>query len=452
MCDETSHYCPTMIVSDNSTLMYKNCSADSDSKTLQGTQTSSIAVESWRNKLMIRILRFLAVLCLMSTGAEAATIQAASCSSADVQTAINNASNGDTVRTPGPCSVSWGSRVSIPNTKGITVDGGGNTTLTSFAFNLNQNGASTSRITGFIITNGAPAANQSAITTKGSPTSATCRIDHNNFPATAANATFITTSGNAPCLIDHNTFSAPGAPDEFIHNFGLGSGDTSGWVDSVIPGGPAMVFVEDNTFTNNDSTYLCSGVQSYYGARTVVRHNSFVFCQVDQHGTPGMVGARWWEIYENTFNANGRAQCCYMAIRAGSGVIFNNHKTGTNKANGSIDLFEEDSGTWPLAFQIGSGMNGQTDGHSTCSGVNSSPAYVWGNDSTIPVTSQSGPVQVNRDYFLSAPQPSSMRAQQASGDSCSTTYNYVPYTYPHPLVSGATGTALQPPTNLRPLQ
>jgi hypothetical protein len=34
-----------------------------------------------------------------------------------------------------------------------------------------------------------------------------------------------------------------------------------------------MVFIEDNTFDNTDTTYIYSAVQSYYGARTVFRYN-----------------------------------------------------------------------------------------------------------------------------------------------------------------------------------
>jgi hypothetical protein len=50
-----------------------------------------------------------------------------------------------------------------------------------------------------------------------------------------------------------------------------------------------------------------SAVQSYNGARTVFRHNSLDFSQVDQHGTNGNIGARWWEIYDNTFNIPSRS-------------------------------------------------------------------------------------------------------------------------------------------------
>src|SRR4029079_14210956 len=125
--------------------------------------------------------------------------------------------------------------------------------------------------------------------------------------------------GNGPGLIDHNTFEAADGPNEMIHNEGLGAFEDGGWSDDVTPGGPDMVFIEDNTFffdieAFNDTPpnyfWGASAVQSYYGARTVFRHNVCDNTQVDQHGTPGMIGARWWEIYENTFHTgNGASQC-----------------------------------------------------------------------------------------------------------------------------------------------
>ncbi|MFA5962336.1 MAG: hypothetical protein WC848_06670 [Parcubacteria group bacterium] len=128
--------------------------------------------------------------------------------------------------------------------------------------------------------------------------------------------------------------------------------------------------------------------------------------QIDQHGTPGMIGARWWEIYDNTFN-NGvphASQCCFISLRAGSGVVFNNHHTGVSQDGNSIDLYEEDSG-YPALYQIGRGKNQALD-----------PAYVWDNDLFFSVDSQTpNMVQENRDYYLFA-KP-----------------DYIPYTYPHPL-------------------
>jgi len=118
-------------------------------------------------------------------------------------------------------------------------------------------------------------------------------------------------------------------------------------------------------------------------------------------------------------------------------VLFNNHVVGTPQwGPASFDLYEEDTGAWPLAYQVGSGINGGTDQHATCSSgaMNSSPVYLWGNDAAIAVGSQTPSlVMQGRDYFVSASQPANLLRQEVSTDTCGTTYSYAPYTYPHPL-------------------
>jgi len=305
----------------------------------------------------------------------------------------------------GDCT--WPTGVTIPDTKGITLRGGvGGTTTITGRLDLAADDAASSRVTGFTFTTGD---NEGAIVTGGSRSSAPFRIDHNVF--THDGDTELSAWGNAPGLIDHNEFVSDTAPNEMIHNGGMGPSDDSGWTDDVVPGGAEMVFIEDNTFTYNatgDPAYFwgSSAVQSYYGARTVFRHNTLNMEQVDQHGTAGMIGARWWEIYENTFNTGvpNASQCCFVTLRAGSGVVFDNHHTGTNLYGDSIDLYEEDTG-YPAPYQIGRGKDQALD-----------PAYVWGNDAFFSVGSQTPDmVQVDRDYYLA----------QKPG--------YTPFPYPYPL-------------------
>jgi hypothetical protein len=396
-----------------------------------------------RSRLIMRLIFIFLLSALSGREARANTFTAASCSQTDVQNAINSASSGDTVVVPGTCTVSWSSTITIPNTKGITVQASGTVTVNSDGFQLNQ-GSATSRITGFTFTDSlnVNCTTGTPIQTSGAPGNAPFRIDHNTF-TNSGNVIFICTSGNGPGLIDHNTFNGGGAAEE-IHNLGLGPSSNGGWTDNIQPGSANMLIVEDNAFNNNDPIYICSAIESFYGARNALRHNTFNFCQVDQHGTAGMIGARWWEVYNNNFNVpNGQNQCCFITMRGGSGVIWGNTTSGTNAGAGSIDLYEEDTGTWPLAYQVGSGINGVSDGHNNCGSTNSAPAYVWGNGS-MPVGSQTPSALVlNRDYFNPSSQPSSMHWEEQSGDTCSTTYTYTPYTYPHPLTLGA-GTPAPP--------
>jgi hypothetical protein len=392
----------------------------------------------------------------MCSGKSLAAIQtAASCLQADVSAAILIANNGDTVNVPGGCSASW-SNLIIPTSKGITLaggSGGGTTTIsTSAALIVNSNGTTTTRITGFTFTS-AGTTNDGDIHVSGSSSSSAYRIDHNTF-TNSAQSVFVVLDGNGPGLLDHNTFNG-GAASEIIHNVALGASSNSGWTNDVIPGGSNMVFIEDNTFNCTASSFFCSGVQSYYGAQTVVRHNTLNYTQIDQHGTPGGIGARWFELYENTFFPEGRNQSNYFDIRAGSGLIYNNHESGANTGAGTVSLHEEDSGTWPLAYQVGSGINGQNDQHSTCSSragtsgvTNSNPVYIWGNDAAIKLDVSQSPslVQLNRDFFVSSAQPAILFRHQTASDTCATTYSYTPYPYPHPL-QGSTATPPGPPAS-----
>jgi hypothetical protein len=267
--------------------------------------------------------------------------------------------------------------------------------------------------------------------------------------------------GNGPGVIDHNSFTM-GASAEMIHNLGMGPNDASGWTDSVVPGSSNMVFIETNTFTYNASgnpayDWGTHAVESYYGSRTVFRYNTLNMCEVDQHGTPGAVWARWWEIYNNTFNTNvaNANQSMYIALRGGSGVVFNNNHTGTNTASqaginiqvecGSPGTQCTSSNSYPQTYQIGRGMN-----------QNLSPAYFWGNtDNGSPMnTGSSAPqAQLNRDFYVSTSQPGSPMRWETTSDNSGTTYSYTPYTYPYPWPpSGGSGsgggTTISAPTSL----
>jgi len=381
------------------------------------------------------------------------TWTAASANQSDVQACVNAASNGDTVLVPSG-NVSYSTAVDIPVTKCVTINGQGGVTITStLGFTMETGTSCESRITGFAFTGASGNAPSTNILVTLQTGSFTGRIDHNTFNHSGTMIFIqINNADGNPFLIDHNTFTM-GSASECIHVLGANSGDNTGWQNDVTPGGPNMVFVEDNTFNNTQTSgALCSLIESYYGAQTVIRYNTSNFCQIDQHGTAGYVGARWWEAYDNTFIPTG-AQCCFITMRGGSGVIFNNHLSGSNPAgtpSNMIDLYYEPLGSfdWPGAWQVGSGINGFTEGHTACSGSNSAPAYIWGNDSTMTIGSQtSSYVALNRDYFVSSSKPSSMNWMERSGDTCSTTYAYTPYTYPHPL-QGTQSTQVAPPSGL----
>jgi hypothetical protein len=412
---------------------------------MRAAMTEEVTGSPGQKKWGLRLLPLVVIFLFCSLPAFGTTITAASCSQTDVQNAVNSAVSGDTVIVRGACSVSWGSAVTISPSQGITIQASGSVTLNGFGFLDSYVGpGSFVRITGFTFTspgdgNGTP----QAIILGNDAASATPRIDHNTFTNTAQSI-FIGIYGLGSALIDHNTFTGGGASEE-IHVYGTGSNtDASGWTDSVTPGGPTMVFIEDNTFGNFSTNTICSGLESYYGARTVIRHNTFNYCQIDQHGTAGAIGARWWEAYDNVFNTpNGQNNCCLITMRAGSGVIWGNTANGANTGGGTIEVYEEDSG-YPALYQVGRGINQEL-----------SPAYIWGNGS-IPVFSGTSNVVEGRDYVITTNQPASLERCERSTDagtssSCSTMYSYVPYTYPHPLQGGSAPvqSSLAPPTGLK---
>lgn len=376
----------------------------------------------------------------------------ASIDQSSVQSCITNAASGDTINVLSG-SGSW-SNLSIPNTKGVTLacPNGGCSVSGATALVIFESTAASSRLTGFSFTTVGGSSN-ATLDVQGDGTTKMARIDDNTFTSSGA-GTWIETDSNengyGAVLIDHNTLSA-GSSAEMIHvvAYGADSG-TYGWTNDVVPGSASMVFIEANT----SNCTSCSGqaynnlVQSYYGARTVVRDNTINYGQVDQHGTAGMVWSRWWEIYNNTFNGMNMNPSDWMELRGGSGVIWGN--TFENGAT-DIGLQDEVCGSYPDPMQIGRGIDEKA-----------SPAYLWGNGPStnyvITVEQCSANVQLNRDYFVSTSQPATLTRCESAADvaaGCPVSYNYIPFPYPFPLTanglpnpSGTTSAAPSPAINL----
>lgn len=349
----------------------------------------------------MRAIRLLSLLiCVNASGAMLNSNGSAS----DTQTQINSASTGDTVLLPSSGSFSWGSAVSIPNTKSITVDGNNSTITLTAAFSLTPKafGSTTySRITGFKLN----ISGSGGLDINDSPTTAWFRVDHCIFTGTLSpivNMQGQGGTGGGGGVMDHCVFTNIANAQETMHINGWGDGIDAGWTTDVVQSN--LLYIEDCTFTGAQGNSSCC-FQGYYGTRTSARYNVVNSAMLEQHGTGGSIGVRWWEFYENKLTN------MTMCLRAGSGVIFSNTCSSVTLA-----MMEEDSG-YPANYQIGRGKNETLD-----------PAYYWNDSSgeTVSLNCSSccapgvaNMVQLNRDVFNSAKA------------------GYTAFTYPHPLVSGS---------------
>lgn len=428
---------------------------------------------------------------ILAVGARAATFTAATCSVADVTTAIGLASNGDTVVIPnGSCS--WAS--GIATSKQITL-----------------NGAS---LGGVIITDTAGAAILLDITIgssfhtivgqlnflPGSGTGSYMRfggtglvplmygMDFNipNFQLQNAiqwdvtggviwNTTFESTTnlgGSCGQQIGSDSGSIVVKP-----NINWDAADTQGLLDD----GTHNLYIEDSTFS-----YVGQAPDVDDNGRVAIRHTQFTnFSGGLTHGTTSTYGGRSVELYDNTFTYNNtnRNVNRYFWMRAGTLVATRNHfdkQTGgcyglKNTLTFAVENAARADGghgccTGYMCFHMtGSGTDSTgTGGHSNLSAGQSpadqfqlsEPVYVWNNTgagqgSAFYGFNDGAPRQCNatnpgtgnpwtttdlfiagRDYFF-----------DDSGTSAGAKPGWTSYTYPHPLrslVSGSPSTSYSP--------
>ncbi len=229
------------------------------------------------------------------------------------------------------------------------------------------------------------------------------------------------------------------------------------------------MFVEDNTFTNNQSVagwYFAN--DGWSGDRVVYRYNAYTNTVWTNHGSE--TGGRWrserqYEVYNNRFSlTNGAGVSTLVGSRGGTGVVYNNTASLTNGAyiNHFSDLSDYRATDWTRAYSPWGWCNGANvwDGNSDKSGYPcldqpgrgrgnllsgidptpqawpqqvSSPVYAWNNtvNGALAKLVSNAPAVVaeNRDFFNSA-KP-----------------GYTAYQYPHPLVTSSA--TLPAPTDLQ---
>lgn len=394
------------------------------------------------------MMNWLAVVGLLASAAaaQAATIQAQSCSRDHVATAIAAANAGDTVRVPaGSCSWSGGITYS-----GIQLVGAGNSTsgtvITSGLVTLNKHASTHTRLSGFRFSGTDP-----HIVANGSASGKPYIIDNNYIRSdVSGKAVQLTANGG---LLHHNQFTAVSWTNADIFNIvtnedwsqapSFGASDVTG---------ERNIYFEDNTFTNIAETAPDGDV----GSRLVIRYNTYVDSSIVFHGgyptdSSPNGGTRHFEVYNNVFRrvSNAIPMNKWIWVRGSSGVIANNVMDRADSPDGfsynnksEIVLSVGCPSAYPVQYQVG-------QSNRTPESQPSRPLAIFGNTG-------SGASESN---FIS------VRGSTTAGPSCSTPNSYIqngrdyvlgnswgwsPFTYPHPLQSMSTGVGgLGAPSNLR---
>ena len=279
------------------------------------------------------------------TSAQSKTITAASCNASDVQSAVNQAVAGDTVRIPaGSCTwttqVAWNAppNVVLRGAGSESVLGGGDATIIidnldrrsydAGLLEINTNASGSFRMTGITFRG---SGNQVSQTYNGSVrivgSGQQFRLDHLHFEYLPYAA--VLTSGQVYGVIDSSIFDINygTALRFYAGNWGGREFGDGSWADATTLGSNRFVFVEDNVFNALNGN---GGVQdAYQGARFVVRYNTINKAALQTHPTGGSGrarGARAWEIYKNTTNTpNEQSQFNFFFLSSGTGVIWDNN-------------------------------------------------------------------------------------------------------------------------------
>jgi hypothetical protein len=301
-------------------------------------------------------MSFAALILCAFAGAEAQTINAASCSASDVQTAFNAVTNSTTtVNIPACNGVGWATQVtliipagsvslSVLGAGNLTAMGGGDKTviLDNYASNnpiLNittGSGSTLFRLAGITFQGGTGSVKWGGIVNfQGN--SANIRVDHTHFntitysPAQASSGVQFTNCTYG--VVDHSIFDNPaGTTNNMVRAYNQGAcyGDSLGlgdqaWAHSTGLGSANFLFVENNTF-NSGFGNDCTNGGSFVWRFNQMNMTSASAVQTHPTGGAGRIrGCRAWEVYENQFDAlSGNYLNATFFLSSGTGVIWGN--------------------------------------------------------------------------------------------------------------------------------
>ena len=416
-----------------------------------------------------------------------AKVTAASCSRADVATAIATATYGDTVVVPACAPTTWGTTLTI--TKGITLQGAGAeaTTIVSgvaagkfllvYTPDATSVGSNTPmEVSGFTFDMNNN--NSGGVWINNTSTTAISKIKiHDNlFKNMSSNGTStdvvclrIGENGDVWGVAYLNTFTDCKVVG---NNYG---GYENSWNSTTFDFGSATNFYwEDNTLTGN-SAFHYGG----HGGRYVARFNTYHFTTGtyevvwDIHGNQpsGVYGTMGCEIYRNKVVLD--RSTAIIDHRGGSCMFFQNTLTGTNGSwqvreeyDDSIDPTsnaqpQRVSNTYYFLNTI-NGTNQRVSELSDCCAAITENAQYWNYAAAFTGATGVGsgtlanrPTTCTTGVGYWATDQGSWNKLGASGlfYKCASTNTwtlvYTPLTYPHPLRGGADPMPLAAPTNLR---
>ena len=392
----------------------------------------------------IAVLTF-ATLVLSDSGS-AASVTAANCSQSAVQSAINNALDGDLVAVPaGNCT--WSTSVALSKGIHLRGAGAGQTVVTvGQTFRITKHPTRSIELSGFTF-NAVGTSNETKMIVVTGTWSAKPPLIHDNvFNSNGAAIMRYEANGG---VIYRNQFNGVWDSEGIQHKI---ASDSSSWSTADSLGtrdtlGTMNLYVEDNTFTSMSN----QGTDFDDAARVVWRYNTHINTSVNSHGLDtSPIGVRHYEIYGNNFlyPSNMVNQGWWIWLRGGTGVVFNNtfqDITGQMWGNKAELLFSvrmaDDGGvlgcatSWPAPHQVGQNHTGTaqfTDG-----------VHFWGNTGTYTWQIQRFGNSCGQDItkYLQNGRDFTFDAVPKTG--------YTPYSYPHPLRGGGTTTPPRPVTNVR---
>ena len=263
-----------------------------------------------------------------------ATINAASCSQSDVQSAINSASNGDTVTIPaGNCTWTSG----INTSKSISIKGSGSGSLTIalsgtgiYLFDLTGcTNANKCAISGMTIDAANLSINSSSIISINGPNAEVAfrmtDIKMINLCGGGGSGWRGMNINKVYGVIDSSSFTKSASRDCCLHALDANGPGFSGDMASIPWGTDQAIFVENTTFDYCSGSDCDGAYDMYRSGKIVVRHSDFKCVGAGGHGFDSGSGALFMENYANKF-VNTKSSGIFEALgsRGGTGAAHDN--------------------------------------------------------------------------------------------------------------------------------